>query len=286
MKRIEVAYPFEAARGALGGRQKLLYNDRNNPAFEAPVGRQYAKNYRTQMVAAKRASDGLNYFLIKRRSATLITVASLKRMAVLGGTGSMIGIILTSISLGGVRDKLEQSWQWEMENVPSQSGKTFRKFLTDKLYQMLDVKNAAAEFYTAGPTYQVMNPWYVQPAPDPSDTDIIFINIPNDILIKFWQQLAYDDNNPGAIPAYFSVNGNKGVSWTNVHYSFADLLDITEAGLERFNVLGLEKGSLVEGSTYYVMLGNKYVTLGANYITTFDDVVANAQYTTTSEVPA
>lgn len=275
MKKIEVAYPFEAARGALGGRQKLLYNDRNNPAFEAPIGRQYAKNYRTQMVAAKRASDGLNYFMIKRRSATLITVASLKRMAVLGGTGSMIGIILTSISLGGVRDKLEQSWQWEMENVPSQSGKTFRKFLTDKIYQMLDVKNAAAEFYTAGPTYQVLNPWYAQAAPGPGDTDLIQISVPNDILVKFWLQLG---TNPlPALPIIFKVDSMTGIGFDDD--SFQSII----VTYPQFNVLGLT--SITHDGSQYVGRGTRFLLDGTNYIDIGDNPIADKKYTTTTVAP-
>ncbi|MBO5706941.1 MAG: hypothetical protein J6S05_08110 [Bacteroidaceae bacterium] len=281
MKKIEVAYPFEAARGALGGRQKLLYNDRNNPAFDAPIGRQYAKNYRTQMVAAKRASDGLNYFMIKKKSATLITVASLKRMAVLGGTGSMIGIILTSISLGGVRDKLEQSWQWEMENVPSQAGKTFRKFLTDKLYQMLDVKNAAAEFYTAGPVYQVLNPWFIQAGPDPSDTDIIVINVPSDILVKFWQQLGTNSN--GDTPIYFAVDGAKGIAVSGM--KFEDLIAVSTPYETRFNNLGLTIVGDGVGDSY-VKKGNSWLKLNTNYIIDTDVIGADTKYVTTAVAPA
>lgn len=278
MKKIEVAYPFEAARGALGGKQKLLYNDRNNPAFDAPIGRQYAKNYRTQMVAAKRASDGLNYFMIKKKSATLITVASRKRMAVLGGTGSMIGIILTSISLGGSRDKLEQSWQWEKENVSSQAGKTFRKFLTDKIYQMLNLGLPAAEFYTAGPVYSVLNPWCYNQSFTTTDPNVIVVSVPNDILVKFWLQLCCDEDYgfTNVTPTYFYVDGAQGIAVSTMLFNFL-------VG-SRLNVLNLT--SEESGQETYMKIGDKYLKDSTDYVLGDNVIDGDFNYTTTTVAPA
>lgn len=281
MKKIEFIAPVESMRGNLSGSQTLEYAENNNPAFDAPLGRQYAKNYQPRFIGAKRASDGHKYFAVKKNSATLITVASRKRMAVLGGVGSMIGVILTSISLGGIRDKLEQSWQWEIENVTSQAGKTFRKYLTDKLYQMLDLKLAAAEFYIAGTVYQVMNPWYFQQDPTPTDTDIIQINVPVDILVKFWLQLGTNSN--GGTPIKFLVDGRQGIAFQGWDWDFENY----ETVMRSVNVLHISS-KLVSGNNYAVIGDNSYIQLGSTYqvIDSGVKIVADAKYNTTTVEPA
>ena len=84
MKRIEFIAPVEAIRGNMSGKQTLLYAENNNPAFDAPEGVQYARNYTPRYIGHRRAKDGQVYFSVKRKAATKINTTSKITMAALG----------------------------------------------------------------------------------------------------------------------------------------------------------------------------------------------------------
>ena len=84
MKRIEFIAPVEALRGNLSGKQTLVYAQNDNPAFDAPEGRQYARNYKPRYIGYRRLKDGAVYFGVKRKSATKVDAASKITMAALG----------------------------------------------------------------------------------------------------------------------------------------------------------------------------------------------------------
>ena len=54
MKRIEFIAPVESMRGNLSGNQSLEYALNNNPAYDAPDGVQYARNYQPRLAPIKR----------------------------------------------------------------------------------------------------------------------------------------------------------------------------------------------------------------------------------------
>lgn len=84
MKRIEFIAPVEALRGNMSGSQTLVYAQNDNPAYDAPEGRQYARNYKPRYIGFRRAKDGAVYFGVKRKTATKINRASKITMAALG----------------------------------------------------------------------------------------------------------------------------------------------------------------------------------------------------------
>lgn len=84
MKRIEFIAPVEALRGNMSGSQTLVYAENDNPAYEAPDGRQYARNYKPRYIGFRRAKDGAVYFGVKRKSATKVDRAAKITMAALG----------------------------------------------------------------------------------------------------------------------------------------------------------------------------------------------------------
>ena len=94
-KIIAPSFPIEEIRGKLAGSQKLEYAENNNPAYDSPLGkRNYARNYKTCIIACKRASDGKQYFQIKTKSAIGMTAKSKKRMAILGGAGAVYNVVV------------------------------------------------------------------------------------------------------------------------------------------------------------------------------------------------
>lgn len=214
MKRITVAYPFEDVRGKLAGNQELEYAENNNPAFEAPAGRQYARNYKTCMIACKRSATGKTYFQIKTKTATKVNAGSKLRMALLGGTGACRAAILSN---GTLRTQVEAIYA-AAKTEGRTSAKTVEKYVYDVVYEGLQSKSVMFTFLSAnGGTLNVHNPWVYT-----NQQAGTGITIKNTILVKFWNELA-------ANPIMFTVEGLKGVAHDGDSWS-----DLTQRG---YNVL-------------------------------------------------
>lgn len=251
MKRIEFIAPVEAMRGNLSGAQSLEYPANDNRAYESPVGsKNYARNYSSRFVGAKRASDGLKYFSVKTKSCVNMTTATKKAMAVLGGAAACYNAIKLA---GG------QKWQqilYNYENAFKSQYKSIRQYAMSVLIQALRSKSATITF--GGPTVATFqNPWVSSAEID--------ITISNRILVKFWGELAVN-------PIEFTIEGQKGI---------AHLEDDWDAvASENFNVLG------VSIDETYVKLQNKYVLDGEAYCKVTDVVANGKSYVLTDVAPA
>lgn len=218
MKLIEFIAPVESMRGNLSGKQKLLYAENNNPAFDAPAGRQYARNYQPRFIGAKRSSDNLKYFAVKTKAATLIKSDTLLNMALMGGAGAIIGAILA--------DKSSTAYLMVVDAWEKRTNKsvTLRKFMTDIIRQGLAAKVPDFVFLTTAGA-QIANPW------NTTAQSTLKVEISEEILAKFWLQLG--SNGTSAAPIYFTVDGQKGLAFTGLTFSQACALP------EHFNVLDL-----------------------------------------------
>lgn len=211
MKRIQPPFAVGELRGKLGGSQTLEYAENNNPAYESPKGkRNYARNYKTCLVACKRASDGLQYFQIRTKSSVNMTAKAVKAMALLGGTGAIVGFILAH--------KTSELYaacyaQWlELQSLGSK--KTFRKSLTDVIMAGLKAKSATIVY--AGPrgNVNIDNPWMF--VPDPEGAQIPNVTLTDKIIYKFWSELGptgafiwnvtFPDGMVGILPAKAGEN--------------------------------------------------------------------------------
>lgn len=259
MKRIEFIAPVEAMRGNLSGAQNLKYPTDNNKAFESPEGSvNYARNYSTRFIGAKRASDGLKYFAVKTKTATHITSRSLMAMALLGGAGAMYAAL--------VRDKASASYtgiyaQWvELQNVGNT--KSFRAYVMDNLRQMLATKSQIVVFAGPRPAVTVNNPWI-------ASEQTADMQISNAILSKFWAQLSING-------ITFEVSGLKGIATAGD--TFDDLV-----AEESKNVLNITKNNI--GPNSYLMIGTQYIKLGADYVISTAAIIQDGKYTLTDIVP-
>lgn len=81
--------PFDVMTGNISGTRKLKYNDNMNPAWDAPDGQQYARNYKPRYVGIFHARTGKTTFSVKEKSATNLNATSRRRMAAMGGTCAM-----------------------------------------------------------------------------------------------------------------------------------------------------------------------------------------------------
>lgn len=85
-KRVLMIAPFEALRGNVSGKQKLLYAENDNPAYEAPDGVNYARNYKPRYVVSMNAKTGNVHFGLKRKHASVNNALTRRTMGALGAT--------------------------------------------------------------------------------------------------------------------------------------------------------------------------------------------------------
>lgn len=133
-RKVSMLAPFEALTGNLSGKQVLKYANNNNPAWDAPDGQQYARNYTPRYIGFKRSKTGLVSFSVKTKTATLLNTASRRRMAAMAATRSFFdstygwGIPLTKLT------QFQQNFQKAHESDPSL---TQYKFAYKSIYQAL-----------------------------------------------------------------------------------------------------------------------------------------------------
>lgn len=232
MKRLNMIAPFEVLRGNVSGEQKLQYATRNNSAFHAPNGRQYARNYKPRYICAVRSSDGRAYFHVKTKSATVINAASRLRMALLGASGALYAAVLKNAE---VLTQAQGVYAYFKSHELTDG--TFRQWLQGNLRMILANKMSAfiASASSSAGTFNLSidNPWV-------KTSDVPNCPVSDNTLSMFWEQLASD-------PVVFTVSGAKGVAHTND--TFATVIG------SHYNVLGLSADAQSED----VKIGEMYV---------------------------
>ena len=288
MKRIEFIAPVEAMRGNLGSKQNLRYALHDNKAFEAPDGRQYARNYQPRYIGAKRAADGLKIFQVKTKAATNLSDQTRKNMAILGGTGAIVGAAkIGEHAMGGapfyalvsVLNYAINDYESAVVAQAERAAAFFRtigfdynenkdnveKFVYDQIFDMVKRKQTAVQYeYIAGfITAKVDNPYYGLSWGN--------VTIGTATLIKFWTILASGG-------ATFNVAGDTGICLEG--NTFDDV-----AHSEKLNVLGLSIVTMSQDE--YVKLGDEFLKLDTDYVLAGDEVNTEAgiRYTLTSVAP-
>lgn len=156
MKRIEFVAPVESMRGNLSGSQKLDYRENNNPAYEAPDGDAHALNYQPRYVGAKRAKNGLKYFIVRTKSTTKLNAKTRKAMAILGVVAAMKSALKTMHAADWA--KLQQAYAYQVEHgmeVPD----TFDKWVSQVFSNMLRYNQEVYTFTQASISVSVYNPY-------------------------------------------------------------------------------------------------------------------------------
>ena len=228
-RRIGFIAPVDHLSGNLSGDQVLKYAQNDNPAFDAPMGKQYARNYKTRYIGAIRASNGQPYFSVRTKNAVNISNRSKMVMALLGGTASVKQAIKKNQAFAGIVTL------YTTEKIGGYTDKTLDKWMFEIIYQALETKEVMFSFisHTGGSSFAFHNPWVYT-----NQQGGLGLEVPVRIVAKFWMQLA-------ASPIQFYVSGMKGVAHSDD--TFANII------ARGYNVLGLES------SDNYVMLGNMYV---------------------------
>lgn len=160
MKRIEFIAPVESMRGNLSGNQSLEYADNNNPAYEAPNGVQYARNYQPRFIGAKRGSDGLKYFAVRTKSATNLKATTRRAMAVVGVTAAIRSALMSAHAADYA--KMQQAFDYlKGKGQLPEAQNTFKKWFDANVKQMLLYKKATWSFTQASISFTLNNPYNI-----------------------------------------------------------------------------------------------------------------------------
>lgn len=179
MKRIEFIAPVSAMRGNLSGAQNLKYPTQDNKAYEGPLGyTNYARNYTPRFVGAKVAQTGNKYFVTRTKSANHLTNASKHAMALMGGVGAMVASIFRD-KTATIYQNLYAQWVALQERGDV---RTFRKYLSDGIREMLANKKAYQAFPGPAGAFVVQNPWISSVTANVAVSSVV--------LVKFWTELA------------------------------------------------------------------------------------------------
>lgn len=260
-KRIEFVAPVEAMRGNLSGSQELEYAENNNPAYDAPIGRlNYARNYQTRYIGAKRSASGLKYFSVKTKNAVNLSSRSKMVMALLGGTGA----VRAAIKKVGIADIT--TIYLKAKELGMTSAKNVDQYIYDIVYNTLEAKNPFFFFSAPGAvpaSVRFRNPWVYT-----NQDGGVALTLKNSILVKFWSMLASN-------PVVFNVEGMRGVAHTGD--TFQSIIAAP------YNVLSLR--GVATGSPAFVAMGTApmYLLSGETYAT-IEDVPTNGQEFTLTEV--
>lgn len=228
-RSIRFIAPVESLSGNLSGAQDLLYPTHDNSAFESPEDAvNYARNYKPRYVGTYRRKDGSVSFQVKTRTAVHMTAAMINAMAVMGGSGAIIGAILRDSQRTAACNA-----QMVIENEQGAGWKSLRQFLDAKIRPELTAKSAEIVVAPLGGVFN--NPWV-------SGGTGVNLQISTNSLLKFWPYLATN-------PITFKVSGLKGVAHAND--TFTILIGSTYNTLELTAVTGgQEDGFIKKGSRY------------------------------------
>lgn len=265
MRRIEFIAPVEAMRGNLSGSQTLVYADNNNPAWDAPDGRQAARNYTTRYIGTKRSSDGYKGFSVRTKNIINNTENLRRAQALLGGSAICFNVASVTLS---VMTQLQAAYVIARD---AQGGHlTYRKWLQGLFYNMLENKQATLVVRVPSmPDTIINNPWY-----EIQSTGGVNLDIPQKDLLKFFPYLAKN----GIVFKLITIDG---VSHTGVAFSgmtFGRLI------ASPWNTLQLQYDSEGSGMVYFNGSGiveYLYTHEAEDYVPQTLAVEALTYYTTT-----
>lgn len=267
MRRIEFLAPVEAMRGNLSGNQNLLYPTQDNTAWLAPSDRRnYATNYGTRYIGAKRAATGKKFFAVKTKSAVNMSPKMRKNMAVLSVGSVAANIIMTDLSTLTTLQEL-------FYNSPERlQGWTFKRWISVYTREgFANQKHIAFPAKGSGAAVFYINPYITQAAPPQAHT---LTDFPSELLVKFWLELASGD------PIIFKAGTLTGIAREGM--TFANLI-VADNPL---NVLGLVSVAITAPASIALSQTGPFLLdpTGENYVS-YDAQIISGNYKLTSATP-
>lgn len=273
MKRIEFIAPVEALRGNMSGSQTLVYAENDNPAYDAPEGRQYARNYKPRYIGFRRAKDGAVYFGVKKKSATKIDAASRITMAAMGTLQTLKNrlkekTITVGAITGTVWNFIGLAYNVAVEEGDISPDTSFEKWVDQQLIDMLRYRQ---EYVTFKPfkapsqlSFNVNNPYLELDAGDAEVISTAIFSKFNPVLTTYGDPLIFYINGKpfvvGPSTDWLSYKGDA----SNDNY-IAQLAPLQATGDDAnvywsSNLLYDSNGVLQKGATT-ILAGEKYTTI-------------------------
>lgn len=270
MKRIEFVLPVESMRGNLSGEQTLVYAQNNNPAYEAPNGTQYARNYQGRYIGSKVSKSGLKYFNVKTKSATVLNDSTRLTM----GTLAAVSAIRSALMKDHAQDYAQIIANLVMEvtqGILSGTGKrTVMSLFFEKVSAMLQGMQDTVTFTGSTPVV-VSNPWC---AVQTSGSVVLTISQP--VWVKYAPLFYNEDNIRGG--ANFRINGQllfapyaPGLTYLEAWTGLKSQAITCPNFVALFRPLTVSQGVV----TWY----ESDVYLNGVKVNDDDNVIANAKYT-------
>lgn len=221
MRQIRFISPVESIQGNLSGAQKLVYPTHDNSAYEAPLGKSYARNYKPRFIGCMRQANGRTFYAVKTKFAVNITAQSKLQMAIMAGAGAIYAAISRDSTLSA---NLLAAYEFATSGG-AYTG-TIRQFAMSYLMYGITAKSRSIRIGIGSQSFTVDNPW----STTSSSPNII---VSTDVLVKYWGELALNGK-------YFKVDNMTGICIDGM--TFATLASNT-----RLNILGIEIAD-VEGT--------------------------------------
>lgn len=260
-------------RGNISGRQSLTYGVGETPAYSAPSGEKTAANEYQPRLVAKVAHIydpwRIKYFQVRTRSSINMTATMRNNLALMGGTGALIGSLLTMKETAIYRACIAAK--------PRQV--TLRAFLAPIIRDSLANKE---EYITIAPDVQIVNPWISSAEPN--------VPVPATIIVKFDSVLGGGEQSPysaeatAALRAAFTdaqwtIIKEYGVSHSEiVPYMNAYATEDPKIAYSLVQTLGVTRWIEGDGNQYIDtgVLGNSSLNLSAemNVVFTSGNAVA------------
>ena len=274
MKRIEFIAPVEAMRGKLSGEQTLVYAENNNPAYEAPNGVQYARNYQPRFIGAKIAKSGLKYFTVKTKSATKLDAQSRLTMGTLAGVAAIRSALMKDHA-SDYAQIIANLTADVVQGIISGTGKrTVMSLFYEKVAAMLQAKDDRVTFAGSTPVV-VANPWYsVQPV------GTIFLEINQVVWVKYAPLFWSDDNVTGGV--HIRINGELlFVPWSNVSQTELPVWSSYKRSgvFTALNYIEMVSRLTYEAESENPLWSGSSIYLGSTLQEGTDGIEANAKYT-------
>lgn len=271
-KKVFMIAPFEAMTGNLSGDQDLQYAENNNPAYEAPNGTQYARNYRTRYVGARRGKDGLVYFQVKQTTAIVLTASTRRTMAIIGVTAAIRSALMSAHATDW--SNINRAFEYLKANGLLPDGQdTYNKWFSAQIKYMLVYKRATWSFTQSSISFTIHNPY------DLASAQALVIK--PSTWVKFASNFAFRQNASGGY--YFTIDGMQffanyistspsNITWSDITDSsivnpnyVASLAAITE-GTDGplYNGQAIYKGDVLQTMTASIT-ADKYTTADPNF---------------------
>lgn len=273
-KKVFMIAPFDALTGNLSGDQVLQYAENNNPAYEAPNGTQYARNYRTRYVGARRGKDGLVYFQVKQSTATVLTASSRRAMAIIGVTAA----IRSSLMRSHASDwrKINQAFEYlKAHEILPEGQDTFNKWFSAQIKDMLVYKRTSWSFTQASISFTIHNPY------DLNSSEAL--GIKQSTWVKF-ATIFLIPATAGNVILMLSVDGKAIVAQGASGFTWNTLVSAISTQLNANYKLNLTGLSLTDDAVPNVLYNDMQLYYNDVEVAASAAVVADAKYTTAAPI--